>query len=192
MRTSPPLAQGPPWTAGSGPRSRRLSPPPSSWPPRLASGSRRGGDRLPGRSSPARPASPGRSPALRPAAPGCANPGRPLAGRGAVPDRPHGSGGSNRGLPDRTRCSGGQLRHERGALRCRRRLARARGHGPPRLQGRFGIRQGDSVPIDDPAAHKNGGANRAPEWFRQHAPERASSMRKLLERHKEDGRSVSR
>ena len=75
------------------------------------------------------------------------------------------------------------------------------------------------MPIDDPASHKNGGANREPEWFRQqrrarahdqdvalfnlredpgqttnlaaNAPERVISMRRLLDRYKRDGRSVS-
>jgi len=87
-------------------------------------------------------------------------------------------------------------------------------------RGWFGLRQGDWVLIDHPTGDNNGGANREPEWFRQQrlakehgqdvelfnlrddpaqttnraadAPERVNSMRRLLDRYKRDGRSVSR
>ncbi len=88
-------------------------------------------------------------------------------------------------------------------------------------RGWFGIRQGDWVLIDNPTGDSNsGGANQEPEWFRQQrlathhdqqielfnlredpaqtnnlaasAPERVSSMRRLLERYKREGRSVQR
>ncbi len=87
--------------------------------------------------------------------------------------------------------------------------------------GWFGIRQGDWVLIDNPTGDSNGrGRNREPEWFRQQrmvsdhdqavelfnlrddpaqttnlaasAQERARSMKRLLERYKQEGRSVER
>ena len=88
-------------------------------------------------------------------------------------------------------------------------------------RGWFGIRQADWVLIDYPTGDSNSaGPNREPEWFRRERtvvkhdqevelfnlrddpaqttnlaannPERVQSMRRLLERYRQDGRSVSR
>lgn len=87
-------------------------------------------------------------------------------------------------------------------------------------RGRFGLRQGDWVLVDHPTGDSNAGRNAEPDWLRRERsvethddsvelfnlkedpaqttnlavahPERVRSMKRLLERYRQDGRSVVR